>query len=126
MKLSPQQTEPEPLAGIAEQACELLLANKYAELAEKFGYAVSLGRKPPEAIQEDLSASLSQLGETKLDRTKHPEVQVKYFKANSTNLYAVAEASLTTASGQNVLVELVVFGSGNEFHASLEQISAAA
>jgi hypothetical protein len=126
MKLSPPQVEPESLAALAVEAGELLIAGKFLELAGRFGYAVALGRNPSTAIQEDLNASLEDLGEMKLDPTEGPEVQVKYFKPNDNNLYAAAECVLATKGGHGVLVELVVSAAGNDFHATLEQISAAA
>ena len=126
MKLSSLQIEPEPLAALAVEASKLLAAGKFSELAERLGYAVALGRDQATAIQEDLRSSLAELEDTQLDHGADPETRVKYFKPNDNNLYAVAECVLATRGGHGVLIELVVFGSGNEFHATLEQVSAAA
>lgn len=126
MKLSSLQIEPEPLAALAVEASKLLAAGKYLELAERLGYAVALGRNPATAIQEDLRSSLAELEDTQLDFGADPETRVKYFKPNDNNLYAVAECVLATTGGHGVLIELVVFGRENEFHATLEQVSAAA
>jgi hypothetical protein len=124
MKLSPLQIKPESLAALAIEAGGLLLANDFSALAGRFGYAIALGRNTAIAIQEDLRAALADLGETKLDTTADPEVRIKYFKPNDT-LYAVAECVLATPGSRGVLVELVVSVSDSEFHATLEQISAA-
>jgi hypothetical protein len=126
MKLSPQQVEAEPLAALAAEASQLLIAGKFSELAGKFGYAIALGRDPATAIQEDLKSSLVQSGGVRLDQNSDPEVQVKYVRPSHNNLYAVAECVLATAHGHRVLVELVVSEAGRDFHATLEQISAAA
>ena len=126
MKLTSMQIEPELLAALAVEASKLLTAGKFSELADRLGYAVALGRKPATAIQEDLRSSLAELGNPQLRFDAEPETRVKYFKPNDSNLYAVAECVLATTTGQGVLVELVVFGRENEFHATLEQISAAA
>ena len=125
MKLLPPQVEPETLAALATEASGLLIAGKFSELAARFGYAIALDRNPSTAIQEDLNASLAHLGEASLDPSAEPEVQVKYFKPDH-QLYAVAECVLVTAGGHRLLVELVVSVAGNDFHATLEQISAAA
>jgi hypothetical protein len=126
MKLSSEQIEPEPLAALATEASCLLRAGNFSELAAQFGYAVALGRDTLTAIQEDLTACLARLREVKLNPTAQPTVQVKYFKPNNTQLHAVAECRLASASGGGILLEFVIFGAGNDFHATLEQISAAA
>ncbi|MBL0726085.1 hypothetical protein [Piscinibacter sp. HJYY11] len=126
MKLSSLQIEPEPLTALTVEAGKLLAAGKFSDLAERLGYAVALGRNPATAIQEDLRSSLAELGDTQLDYGAEPATRVKYFKPNDNNLYAVVECVLATTGGHGVLIELVVFGGGNEFHATLEQVSAAA
>lgn len=125
MQLSALQVESENLATLAAEAVQLLVVSKFSGLAEKFGYAVAIGRHPAAAIQEDLRSSLS-LPDEQLVQSADPKVRVKYFDTNSLNLYAVAECTIATSTGRGVLVELVVFNAGDEFHATLEQISAEA
>lgn len=125
MKLSSRQIEAEQLQELASTAGKLLVAGEHAELAARFGYAVSLGRAPLEAIREDLAASLARLRAAALDPSAVPLVQVRYF--NSTDcLFALAECRLLTVGGGQVLLELVVSVVGKDFHATLEQVSAAA
>jgi len=125
MKLSPLQVEPGALAALANEACMLLVAGEFARLATKFGYAVALGRDPASAIKEDFGTSLADLGEASLSLKADPEVQLRYFKPDE-HLYALAECSVFTARGCRLSVELVVSRVGNDFHATLEQISAVA
>lgn len=125
MKLSVQQVQPEALAALAREACRLLVAGEFSALADRFGYAVALGRDPSEAVRQDLTVGLAHLGQGSLDPTAQPVVEVKYFKPNG-QLHAVAECELRTVGGGHLLVEVVVSSSGSDFHASLEQISAAA
>jgi hypothetical protein len=125
MKLSPLQVEAEPLAALIVEASQLLVAGEFRELAEKFGYAIALGREPSAAIQEDLRSSLAH-AEDVLDPDSEPKVRVMHLNPSSQNLYAAAECTLATSSGSGVIVELVVSVSGNDFHATIEQISAAA
>ena len=125
MRLSAQQVEPEPLQALAAEASRLLIAGKFSELAARFGYAVSLDRSPSAAIQEDLSAGLAQLQAAALDLGAEPTVHVKYFES-SDHLFALAECRLATVGGSPLLLELVVSVAGKNFHATLEQISAAA
>lgn len=110
---------------LASEACRLLLAGEFSSLAAQFGYAISLGRDPSKAIQEDLRSSLAHLRDEGLDLTAQPLIEIKYFKPND-QLHAVAECRLATAAGHQLLVELVVTAKEGHFRAILEQVSAAA
>ena len=125
MKLSPWQVEIEQLQALAATAGKLLVNGDHAELAARFGYAVSLNRTPLAAIREDLGASLASLQAAALDPSAEPTVQVKYFNSKN-HPFALAECRLLTVGGSEVLLEFVVSAVGRDFHATLEQISAAA
>jgi hypothetical protein len=125
MTPSPPKVEPESLVALATEAIRLLIAGDLLALADRFGYAIALGRHASTAIHEDLSASLASLGEEYLDQDAKPTLEIKYLKPEA-QFYAVAECMLATKNGHHVIVELVFSVTGTELHATLEQISAAA
>jgi hypothetical protein len=125
VQLFPQQTKRESLSALATEVGRLLLAGQFSDLAAKFGYAIALGRSSASAIQDDLANALAELGGSDLVLDAQPKVQVTYMEP-SKQLHAVAECRLATANGKAVLVELVVSEASGKFHATLEQISAAA
>lgn len=112
------------MAALVGEVAQLLFAQKYADLAARFGYAVALGREPVAAIRDDLNTCLAELGGSELQPDVPPEVQVTYFRPDGP-LRAIAEGALFNVSGARVLVEVVVSDARGELHATLEQISSA-
>ena len=84
MQITADQTSVESLAGIGSQAAILLCAGNIAQLAKQYGYALAHGREPSLAIQEELAASLSELGATSVLEPSVTPPRVSYFKPNET------------------------------------------
>ena len=80
-------TDEDSLTALGVQASEMLARKEYSELASRFGYALCYGREPGKAIEADYQQALASPCEA---GTKKPIV-VKYFKPNSTQLFAVVE-----------------------------------
>ncbi len=121
------QTNEGSLAIFGAEAVGLLCSGNFADLAERFGYALTFNRHPAAAILEDLSLCLAQLHAARLrPAPSRPAVKVRYFARNDAGLFAVVECLIPTDKGSDVLLELVVTSKGADKHVSLEQISAAA
>jgi hypothetical protein len=102
----------------------MLMQRDYSGLANRFGYTFAYGREPAAAIEADfLKASASPYNAALGER---PSTVVKYFKPNSTGLFAVVECTVPVAEGASVLLELIVSGKGEEKHITLEDISGVA
>jgi hypothetical protein len=111
------------LAALGVEALRLLCDGNIADLADRFGYALTYQREPVRAIQDDLNSCLTELGATSLLPPLDSTPKVKYFKPNDTGLLTVVECLALTDKGTRVLVELIVAGSDVEKHVTLEGIS---
>lgn len=99
----------------------MLVRRDYFGLANRFGYALSYDREPATAIEADfLRAAASSY---RVASNTHRSIVVKYFKPNSTGLFAVVECTVPVAERAAVLLELIVAGKGEEKHITVEGIS---
>lgn len=121
MKLSSSQTDVESLTKFGQEAIALVAKHDFSALAQQFGYALSYGRNPAQAIESDFAQCIAE-AESPSSDTKQ-SIQVKYFKPNSVPLCALVECVTPVSQNAAVLVELVVSGEGEEKHITLEQIS---
>lgn len=102
----------------------MLIRRDYSGLANRFGYALSYDREPATAIEADFLRAAASPYRVATD--EHPSIAVKYFKPNSTGLFAVVECTVPIAERAAVLLELIVAGKGEEKHIALEDISGVA
>jgi hypothetical protein len=125
MRLAESQFDPESLGELCAEALQLLASGNIDALAERFGYAFAYacGGDPVLAIQADLASSLASVGATSLAQADARVPKVGYYAPNSTGLLALIEGRAPTNNGKTILVELVVTGSGDDKHITLEQIS---
>lgn len=123
MKLLPAQTDEKSLSTLGAEAAERLARLDYSGLAKRFGYALAYGREPAEAIEADYLKAVS--SPHKCEFHNQPSVTVKYFKPNSTGLFALVECMVPVGEGAAVLLELIVTGQ-DEKHITLEDISGVA
>lgn len=111
------------LAALGVEALRLLCSGSIATLASRFGYAVAYGREPAAAIQEDLNRYLGGLRATSLVAPDNGETpKVRYFKSNSIGLLASIDCLAKTNTGSQLLVTLVVAGTRQAKHITLEDI----
>jgi len=124
MKLLPKQTDESTLACFGKEAVAMLMQQDYASLAKRFGYALTHGREPAAAIEEDYQRAAA----TPFEATQEmlSSVKVKYFAPNSSGLFAVVECVVPVAEKSAILLELVVTGSTDEKHITVEDISSVA
>jgi hypothetical protein len=124
MELSEDQTDPASLAALGTDAARLLCTGRFDALAAVYGYALAYDREEPVAIEQDLARCLTELGASSLDATDlPPQTYVKYFKPNSSFLFAVVECVLPTTNCGKVLLELVVTSKGQQKYVCLEDVS---
>ena len=125
MRIADNQCDEAVLARFGAEACELISKGGYRELADRFGYALAFGKDPAEAMQMDVDSSLLEGGAfTRLASPSEPEIKVRRFKPNDSNLVALVECLLELMGGTGSLfVELVVTAVGGEKHVTLESIS---
>ena len=127
MQIMDDKADQTSLASIGVEAVQLLGSGDFLALADRFGYAVALGREPATAIQEDFWSCLAQLGSMGLALgSQCPVATVTYFEPGDSGLLAVVECLAPTDNGAELLVELVVTANGPDKHVSLEQLSVAA
>lgn len=112
-------TEEKALIALGMQASHMLSHREYAALASQFGYALSHGRSPVEAIKFDHEKAM--LSPYKIGNQQL--VSVKYFKPNSAGVYAAIDCLVSVSSSSGVLLSLVVTGSDADKHLTIEDIS---
>ncbi len=116
MRLS--STDEKSLIALGVQASRMLSLRAFSHLASQFVYALCHGRLPAEAIESDYKRAMASPYETGNQQL----VSVKYFKPNSTGLYAAIECLVPVTSSTGVLLSLVVTGSDVK-HLTIEDIS---
>lgn len=120
MKLSPSQLDVDSLSAIGAQVCTLLLERNYGELASRFGYALAHGLEPAVIIEADfLTAANSPYDGKQGDQQP---VVVRYFKPNTTKLFAEVECTVYVRSAAYVGLCLIVAGTADDMHISIEHI----
>ena len=122
MKLAQNQVNPEALTLLAKEACDLLLNENFLALANNFGYALSFGRAPAQAIALDFAESVKK-AKPSIPNPKRG-ISIKYFNPNEIPLHAVIECVLPIGKDSAVLVEMVVSENEHGKHITLEQICA--
>ena len=127
MQISADQSDEATLSAFGVEAVQLLGAGDMSGLTLRFGYALAYGRALDVAVHEDLERCLGELHASRLVPAATPgRAKVTYVVADNSGLFAVVEVPVPTDNGAAVLVELVVSGSGQSKHITLEQLSAAA
>jgi hypothetical protein len=111
------------LTALAAEVCRQLVSAEFESIEVNFGYAVSLGRVPAEAIANDLSLALSDLQAERLSATSDIAVSIAHLEVNEQGILSVVECQCPTNLGSDILVELVLSAEGADFHLTLEQIS---
>ncbi|MGR9117577.1 MAG: hypothetical protein ACU85E_17665 [Gammaproteobacteria bacterium] len=121
MKLLPAQTDEHSLSSLGKAASAMLMRHDYSGLVNRFGYARAFDRDPATAIEADYSRAAA--SHIEAAPNEHFQVTVKYFKPNSTGLFAVVECIVPVAERAAVLLELIVTEKGEEKHIAVEDIS---
>ena len=102
----------------------MLMRHDYSGLANRFGYALTFDRPPAVAIKTDFLSAVASPHNVHSDAC--PPTVVKYFAPNDTGLFAVVECIVPVAPGATVLLALIVTGTGEEKHITVEDISGVA
>jgi hypothetical protein len=123
MQISNDEFNETSLTGIGRHVVHLLRAGEVDALADRYGYAVALGRGVATAIREDLAECLGKIGGTGLACGGDFDCDVKFFDLNSSNLLAIVECAVPALNGSEVLVEVAVTSDGSKRYVTLEQIS---
>src|SRR4249919_3412882 len=124
MQISDSQTDEASLAAFGIDAIRLLCAGDVAAVADRYGYAIALGREPSDAIRDDLASCLTEVrAASLLPAPAVTTVSVKYFAPNDSGLFALVQAVAPAENGTGILVELVVTTKDARMHVSLEQLS---
>lgn len=124
MKIQYDQLNDSALSSFGMEAVGLLLSGNYLELAERFGYAMSYGRIPAEAIKEDFTNCCQLNGSQPISYTEVvPTIAVKYFQPSESKLLAVVGCTLQVGKGAQVLIELVAIGGTEGIYLSLEDMN---
>jgi hypothetical protein len=126
VKLLPTQTDEGSLLHLGKEVVSLLENRDFRSLADRFGYALSFGRNPATAIEEELHSYIAEyLASAEGPPPVFPSMIVKYFKQNASELFAVVECVFFASAGCPILAELIVTSSGRDKYVTLEEISLA-
>lgn len=124
MALHLLQTDESTLHQVGCEALGFLCRRDFQILAERFGYALACGRKPAQALAEDLDAAAAQVESSMAAMTLEPGlVTVRQLSSNPTGLVAVVECTARMSLGAEILFELIVSMRGNERFVTIEDIS---
>lgn len=123
MKLSSSQLDVGSLRVLGERAVSLLVLRNYAELVSEFGYALAHGRDAAAVLQEDFARAAASPHVIPI-KDKQP-VSVSYFQPNSSGLFALVEGTVPLTASSGVLLELIVTGTSEDAHITVEGISGA-
>jgi len=121
MKLSSNQTDVESLTQFGREAIALVERRDFSSLAKQFGYALSFERNLVQAIESDFARCISRADSP--SSCTEQSINVKYFKPNTTQLYALVECFVPVSQVATVLIELIVTGQGEDKDITLEDIS---
>ena len=105
MKLAQNQVNTVALALLAEEACDLLLKENFLALANNFGYALSFGRAPAQAIALDFAERVKK-AKPSIPNPKRG-ISIKYFNPNEIPLHAVIECVLPIGKEIGQIVFLI-------------------
>ncbi|WP_373988876.1 hypothetical protein [Duganella sp. BuS-21] len=124
MQIPNDKIDDATLKAIGRDVVRLLCAGEVDALADRYGYAVELGRGTATGIRDDLAECLGQVGAISLVSNLEFDCEVKFFAPNSSNLLAIVECVVPALNGGDILIEIAVTSDGSNRHATLEQISA--
>jgi hypothetical protein len=129
VKITYDQTYKKPLADFGAELVQMIKGRIYDLIAERFGYALAFDRSHADAIASDIELCLTGDGRSAtLSPTNEARILVKYFKQpNDSNLFGLVECFLSLdQDGGELLAELIVTTSGNDYYVTLEDVSYAA
>lgn len=126
VKLLRNQTDEASLLHLGREVVSLLENRDFHSLGDRFGYAFSFERSPAAAIEEEMGFCIAEYRVLSEKKTPVlPSMIVKYFKQNSSNLFAVVECVFVASEGCPILAELIVTSSAEEKFVTLEEVSLA-
>ena len=126
MKLLPTQTDEASLLQIGREAVSLFEKRDFQSLADRFSYALALGKSPAAAIEEDFQTCIADFRASPEPRLPvRPSMVVRYFKPNNSNLFAVVECFFSASEGCPILAEFIVTSLREDTHVTLEDVSLA-
>ena len=130
MKITYAQTFQAPLAEFGAELVRMIKERAYAEISDRFGYALAFDRPLVEAIESDIAFCLTEEGRCAIiDTAKDARISVKYFEQpNDANLFGLVECflALNQDTGELLAELIVTTARHNEFHVCLEDVSYAA
>jgi hypothetical protein len=129
VKITYDQTFEKPLAHFGAELVQMIKDRTYDLIAGRFGYALAFDRSHADAIASDIELCLTEEGRTgALSPTREARILVKYFKQpNDSNLFGLVECFLPLdQDGGELLAELIVTISDNDYYVTLEDVSYAA
>jgi hypothetical protein len=129
VKINYDQTFQKPLTAFGQQLVQMLKDRNYLEIAGHFGFALAFDKPPAEAVAYRIVNCLTGDGrQASIARADEARISVKYFEQpNELSLFGVVMCFLPLEHDDGELMaELIVSTSKDEFHLWLEDISYAA
>lgn len=124
MRLPISDATPSRLAEFGWEVIDLVRGGKFAEIADRFGYALASGADPTEAIIIAFRDCVTFVDGMPQIPQGDADVEVGLFAPKDDNLFAAISCALPLdCSSRQLLIELVALTIGDEVAVTLEQIS---
>lgn len=122
MEISAIQLTNNKIGELLESARIMLHQGKFEEFADRFGYAVALGRNLVTAIKTDYHAALEVVGANGLDSKHIGNFEINLIDPTNIGINSVVEHIVKADNGRELLIEYVFSGPDGKNHITCEQI----
>lgn len=124
MQLLHHQQNMDVLRHLAAEGVYLLATRQFESFVARYGYALSYGRDPVDAVRIDLVSALSGAPENELLQISLHDLPVVAYRVDSPFILAVIECDVPTRAGRNICVSFVVTATESGQFLTLEDICA--
>lgn len=124
MEISAIQLTNNKIGELLESARIMLYQGKFEEFADKFGYAVALGRNHVVAISADYNSALETVGASGLNPRNIGNFKISLMDPTNIGINGIVEHIVKADNGRELLIEYVFSDSDGKNHITCEQIGA--
>jgi hypothetical protein len=122
MQISAIELTNDKIGVLLESARIMLHQGKFEEFADKFGYAVALGRNLIVGISTDYNDALKAVGASGLNLENAGKFKIGLIDPASIGINGIVEHIVKTDNGRELLIEYVLSVSNEKNHITCEQI----
>lgn len=122
MEISAIQLTNNKIGELLESARIMLHQGKFEEFADKFEYAVALGRNLVVAISADFNVALENVGSSGLNPRNKGNFKIRLMDPTNIGINGIVEHIVKADNGRELLIEYVLSDSDGINHITCEQI----